>query len=306
MRRFAALLSLVLLVACSPQVQPFSPATHAPKIEQGAFTAADAQSLPLRSWKAKNPKAIVLALHGFNDYSNAFEGTGNYFKTRGITTFAYDQRGFGKAPQPGIWAGQENLIRDAHDVIKTIAKRYPKTPVYLMGESMGGAVAMLAASDDDLPIKGVILSAPAVWSRSAMPMLYRGVLWGSAHTIPGYKLTGKNLRIRASNNISMLRALGADPLFIKATRIDAIYGLVNMMDDAYEAPEHIEKRVLLLYGFKDQVIPKAPIKAISPRFKGPTRTIFYDEGYHMLTRDLQGKEVLSDIAKWILHPTQKP
>ena len=291
---------LLLLAACAPQEQAFNPPSQKPAIEQGAFIAADAERLPMRRWAVKEPRAVVVAVHGFNDYSNAFEDAGKYFKKRGITTYAYDQRGFGASPHTGVWAGNENLTRDLHDFTALVARRHPKTPVFVWGESMGGAVVMLAEREAPLPVSGIVLQAPAVWGDEHMPMLYRILLWGMAYTLPEYKMTGQRLKILASNNIPMLRAMGRDPLVIKATRVDAMYGLTHLMSAAYESPEYIKRRVLLLYGLKDQVIPRAPIEATKDRFSTAAKTIFYDEGYHMLHRDLQGQEVLADIADWMI------
>ena len=70
--------------------------------------------LPLRKWLPDGAvKAVILALHGFNDYSDAFEGPGEVWANRGIATYAFDQRGFGAAPGHGLWAGAEQLAGDA-------------------------------------------------------------------------------------------------------------------------------------------------------------------------------------------------
>ena len=75
-----------------------------------ALYAADGQVLPLRKWLPDGAvKAVILALHGFNDYSNAFEGPGEVWAHRGIATYAYDQRGFGGAPGRGLWPGRAAL-----------------------------------------------------------------------------------------------------------------------------------------------------------------------------------------------------
>src|SRR5215469_3729123 len=67
-----------------------------PHFTDTGFTAADGQVLPLRKWLPKGEvKAVLLALHGFNDYSNAFEASGEAWAKQGIATYAYDQRGFG-------------------------------------------------------------------------------------------------------------------------------------------------------------------------------------------------------------------
>ena len=75
---------------------------------------ADGQVLPLRKWLPHGEvKAVILALHGFNDYSNAFEAAGKAWAERGIATYAYDQRGFGAAPERGLWPGRAVLAADA-------------------------------------------------------------------------------------------------------------------------------------------------------------------------------------------------
>ncbi|MEJ0071172.1 MAG: alpha/beta fold hydrolase [Pseudomonadota bacterium] len=64
----------------------------------------------------------------------------------GIATYAYDQRGFGGAPDRGRWAGTPQLAADVASAAALLRGRYPGVPLYLLGESMGGAVAILAAS----------------------------------------------------------------------------------------------------------------------------------------------------------------
>ena len=204
-----------------------------------SFIAADGQVLPLRKWLPGNAvKAVILALHGFNDYSNAFEGPGEAWAKRGIATYAYDQRGFGAAPERGFWPGRAALAADAATASQILRRLYPGVPLYLLGDSMGGAVAVVAMTRESgtpVPdVDGVILTAPAVWGRATMDLLPRLALWAAVRVAPGLTLTGRGLEIKPSDNIAMLRALSRDPLVIKETRVDTIYGLVDLMDAALE------------------------------------------------------------------------
>ena len=145
------------------------------------------------------------------------------------------------------------------------ALRYPGVPVFALGESMGGAVVLSALAMGDAPkADGVILVAPAVWSRADMPLSYRAALWMTAHTLPWLHVSGSGLKIWPSDNIAMMRALSRDPLFQHETRTDAVYGLVNLMDEARHAPEHLDGAppILFLYGKNDQVIPQEPTEAV--------------------------------------------
>jgi len=306
--RRLCLLAMTLLTACAPQQQPYHPASD-PGVGIGPDTvlAADGMMLPLRHWlPLGKPKAIVVALHGFNDYSNAFQTTGEFFSKQGVALVAYDQRGFGHAHYTGIWGNEKNLTADLAQCVREVKRRYPHVPVYVLGESMGGAAVIAALADPFFPsVQGAILSAPAVWGKDTMNPLFRTTLWAAAHTIPEYHLTGSNLKIMASNNIPMLMRLAYDPLVIKATRVDTIYGLVKLMDSAYAKVPDVKMPVLLLYGGHDEVIPREPVENALKRFSVPIRFAYYPDGYHMLLRDIQGEIVMRDIVSWIEKP-EKP
>ena len=307
-RTFRGLAAALLLAACAPSFGPAVTGSATPSVGDDAITARDGTRLPLRRWDAQGgkPRAVIVALHGMNDYSNAFDMPGKIWAKQGITTLAYDQRGFGKSENSGIWAGADTMRGDLDDAVAAARARYPGVPVFALGESMGGAVVLTALGSTPAPaVDGVILVAPAVWSRGDMPMLYRVALFLGAHVLPNMILpnsaAGRVKKIVASDNIPMLIALGKDPLFQKETRTATLYGLVNLMDEARTAPERITNAppILFLYGANDQIIPKEPTEAVIAGLGDKAKVKRYDHGYHMLLRDLEGESVDRDIADWI-------
>jgi alpha-beta hydrolase superfamily lysophospholipase len=287
-RRVALLIVGLGMAACSSMPAP------AP--------GADPASVPRRDWLTETaPRAVILGVHGFNDYSNAFTEFGAYAARRGVAVYAYDQRGFGANSDAGRWPGIPLLVADLVRERARIARLYPDTPVYLLGESMGAAVLIAAvAADARLDAAGMIMTAPAVWGGDQLNPLYRGTLWLAAHVVPALKLTGENLGVMASDNIEMLRALGADPLFIKATRVDAIAGLVRLMDLALADAPQVPGPLLVLGGARDEVVPpKAHVTMLGRLTADPCLEIVYPEGWHLLLRDLQRQAVWDDILAWI-------
>jgi acylglycerol lipase len=304
MRRVLLILLILLIIAvsagCTSRFQPHGGRTSEPVLLDSHAVMDDGYRLPISIWQpSTEPRAVVLALHGFNDYRNAFAGPGAYFAEQGIVTYAYDQRGFGETAYRGLWAGHRRMVADVRTVVALLRQRHPDLPVYLLGESMGGAVAIIA---HDLPVEGLILSAPAVWSRDAMPWYQRAALWVAVRLVPGWRPTGQSLGRLASDNIEMLRALGRDPLVIKKTRIDTVAGMVDLMDAALAAAPRIERRTLVLYGANDQIIPSQPTCRLLHGLAagGDWRFAYYPGGYHMLLRDLQAARVLDDVAHWML------
>lgn len=317
--------ALLGLAACAPPAEVSAPeadavvasaaAAPAPRpvarFVDGTFITRDGARLPLRRWLPDGePKAVILGLHGFNDYSHAFAVPAAAWAKDGIATYAYDQRGFGAAPERGRWPGRAVLAADAAAACGILRRLYPGIPLYLMGESMGGAVAIVAMSGESgapIPdVDGVILAAPAVWGRATMDLAPRVALWIGVRLAPGLTLTGQSLHILASDNIPMLRALGRDPLVIKETRVDTIWGLVNLMDAALAAAPRLGVPMLLIYGAHDEIIPKRAMRRFVHRLPrephGRRSFSYYQRGYHMLLRDLEGPLVTADVAGWILRP----
>lgn len=304
------LLQLVLLVSLSacahPQIQTqTTTSVYNAQLTPAAVIMSDGYVLPLKTWPSINaPGAVVLAVHGFNDYSNAFEAAANSFAQHSITTYAIDQRGFGATSQNGIWPGHSIMRSDLVATVKLLCEKHAGLNLFLLGESMGGAVILSAIQPlEQTCIKGVILSSPAVWGWQIMPWWQTMPLTLFAHTMPGVTVTGKGLDIHPSDNVEMLRALGKDPLIIKETRIDAIYGLTDLMEDALVNSTALSMTALILYGEHDEIIPPESfcemLDNLPDQAASGWRLVLYQNGYHMLSRDLQGEVVIQDIVTWI-------
>jgi acylglycerol lipase len=303
------LLAVLGLAACAPAVQAPLKTNQPPRLAASHAIMRDGARLPLTRWlPATEPKAAVVALHGFNDHAGAFDELGAALAKIGVVVYAYDQRGFGGAPGRGIWAGETTMGRDLAEVVRLVRAAHPGLPVHALGESMGGAVIMVALAGDARPaIDGAVLSAPAVWGRVTMPSWQSGLLDAATATVPLIRLVPQGIRITPSDNIKMLRALGRDPRFIRETRIDALSGLVTLMDRALEASRSLRLPLLVLNGERDEIVPKRPTCLMLSRLPAPSsgrrwRAALYPSGYHMLFRDLAGDLVSRDIAAWLIDP----
>jgi len=294
---------VMILAACAPSMAPRGSISEPPMLTDTSFRTRDGLELPLRRWDAANPRTVIVALHGMSDYRNFIAMPAPWWAERGITTIAYDQRGFGATPNAGTWAGSEAMRQDLVDAVDAARAKYPGLPIYALGESMGGAVVLSALTSERPPrVDGAILIAPAVWSRGDMPMLYRIALWTAAHTMPGIHLSGSGLKIWASDNVEILRQNGKDALFQKNANVGAIYGLTNLMDEARQAPAHLHNPppILMMFGDNDQVIPGKPTRAVAAELGARAEIRRYPDGYHMLFRDLHAEPRWKDMADWVL------
>ncbi len=301
----------VCLTACAPTLQKPAmpePGFAGPRLEEQYFVASDGSRLALTRWDAVDgsPWAVIIGVHGMNDYANTFHLAAPWWAARGVTTYAYDQRGFGRSPHRGIWAPDSLRTEDLRTLTALVRQRYPTTKIAVVGESLGGAVAIEAFARDRPPeADRLVLAAPAVWGWTSQPLLNRTLLWLAEGVAPGHVfkppswLTNK---IAASDNRDELIAMGRDPLMIWGARTDALYGLVNTMQHARREIGGLRAPTLYQYGAHDEVIPPSATVAAVRRLPPNVRTAYYPDGWHLLLRDRHADRVWEDILAFIRDP----
>lgn len=280
---------------------------HGRPVQNGAFVMPNGAVLPYRAWLPKDggtPNAVVLALHGMNDSRDAWEYPAPALADAGIAVFSPDQAGFGDTATRGSWAGTATLVNDLRAMARKLRDRYPHTKLILMGESMGAAVLMAAATQPDPPpADGYVIISPAVWGRDEMNWFLRAGLWFFSHTIPDMRVAGAEfVHVEASDNRQAIRRLSNDPLTLHATRWSAVAGLVRLMTQAQNAAPHFHAPALFMYGGHDQLIPPRATAAIWRTLPESEREAFYPDGYHLLLRDLDRTTPTEDIIAWIERP----
>ncbi len=316
-------MTLALAAACAPLQQGALKTDGQPRIgfSENWFTSFDGARLGLDSWAPKTelptvqdlgpsaerpPETIIIAVHGMNDYAGAFKAAGAWWAEQGAIVYAYDQRGFGRSPGSGIWPSHEVLRNDLKTAVRIARQLHPDARVAVVGESMGASVAITAFADPDPPDADVlILSGPGLRGWGALPVLYSVSLWTSAHVRPGWVVVPpKGVRIIATDNNEKLKEMWYDPHVQKRNRIDSVYGVVSIMEEADAKIARLPKKTptLLLYGANDQVIPPNGVQRAAKKLPAHVRTAYYAKGYHMLMNDLQAKTVWSDILGFIDNP----
>src|SRR5690606_14274304 len=160
-------------------------------VEAERFISFDGAPLGLSTWSpAEEPWAVLIGLHGMNDYAGAFYYTGSWFAERGVATYAYDARGFGRSLQRGLWGGEHLMVEDLRAALAVARRRHPNAVLAVIGDSMGAATTIAAFGSDSPPnADRVILVAPAVWGWSTLPDAYALTLWVGAHTFPWRAVT---------------------------------------------------------------------------------------------------------------------
>jgi hypothetical protein len=182
---------LLSLGACTPLVtqQAGRPPLgfSGPRFERDAFVSFDGARPRADHLAAKGqPWAVVIALHGMNDYANAFHFAGPAWAEQGITTYAYDQRGFGRSPQRGIWGGEDLMVEDLRTAVAVVRARHPGRDRGRGGREHGRLGGAAAFASDQPPAADRLLAAVARrLGFKAQPLPNKTLLWLAANFTGG-------------------------------------------------------------------------------------------------------------------------
>lgn len=268
-----------------------------------AVAGADGTRLAVSYWPPADgaaPRAVILGVHGYGDFGpSTFDPAARAWAEQGIATYAYDQRGFGRNESRRRWPGAEILIQDLIAVAALIRERHPGVPLTVAGHSMGGGVT-LAAGARGLDADGLVLAAPAIAGGELDPFRRAGA-WALAAISGDKRYTGKGIvRITPTDNVAIRRQVTSHPLHFGNPSGRELFGLIRVMDRAWQGAPRVTTPTLTLMGANDQILPPAAIERAQARIAGNAEYKLYPDGWHWLFRDLQAPNVWADVAAFAL------
>lgn len=268
----------------------------------------DGAELGLTVWNAETePEIVIVGVHGMNDYANAFHMAAPYWAENGVTTYAYDQRGFGRSVGRGDWPEEELMREDLRTAVRLVREVHPDATLAVVGISMGGSMTMTAFASERPPegVDRIVLSGPGLRGWGTIPLVQRAALWASVRVRPGWVVVPpKFVKIEPSDNAEMLQRTWSDPLMLRNNKIEQVHGVVTLMENAHRVARDLPADIptLLTYGANDIVIPKRGFKRTARLLPPHVQTAYYPDGYHMILRDRHSDVVHKDVLAFLREP----
>ncbi len=230
-------------------------------------------------------RARLLFLHGSLVHSEYYLPWALALAFEGFEVWLPDLRGHGRSGGPrGTVRAYTDYLGDVRRLVGTIQADSTRLPLYVGGESFGGLLAFLAAQYN-LPIQGLVLSAPAFGLQVALsPAQRRAIRWGSV-LMPGLR----SLRPMRVDGISRYPDLDAivrsDPLAIRRYHLRFLAELLAAQTAAMRGAPAVSHSVLVLLGGADPVVDHLATRQILSRVRGRTVVHEYPDAGHGLTGD---------------------
>lgn len=267
--------------------------------------------VPHRSWIPINkPREVLLCVHGLGFSSDSFDEFGRVMAANGFAVYAVDVRGFGAwlNKREGNTVDFDACLTDIESALKNIRKAYPGTPVFLVGESMGGAIAMRAASRYPALVNGLISSVPSSERYGSLTSkMHVGLRYLENKDKP--MDVGTTVVEHATSNTNLQKRMLADRSNRMELSPKELKQFNDFMKGNFDAAALIEKMpVLLMAGFKDKLVkPEGTIELFNALTTPDKLLMVIGDGEHLLLEEEQLTPQLTQmLLVWIKNESRHP
>lgn len=284
-------------VSVSPMHRP---ATVSTEHRTGTFTGSGGLHLFYQVWRPARPRAGLINLHGLGDHSGLYPNLAAHFPARDVALYAYDMRGNGRSPgQRAFVRSWLELLEDLHAFLGQVRQWEPSLPLFLLGNSLGGLVVLDYALQHPAGLPGVIAAAPPLGKLGVPPVLM-ALGRVMSRIVPRFSLqVGMDLTGLARDP-AVIEAVLADPYFHRrgtarlSTEVTAAISRVQAAAGSLSVP------LLILHGSADRMVPPDGSREFIAKVGYHDRELReYPDGYHGLFADLNAREVLGDVERWM-------
>jgi alpha-beta hydrolase superfamily lysophospholipase len=269
--------------------------------EEGTRVTPTGSTTYYRKWSPDTrPKAALAVIHGFGEHSELYNHLAEFFVARGFAVFALDLRGHGRSAGPrGFIRGWADYREDVHTLIRLTEDSAPGLPVFLIGHSMGGLIAIEYALHHPEELEGLVAMGPALGQIGVSRFLLRlsrvmSRIW------PRFSLDTRLDSVNMTRDPKAVARLDADPLVHGRGTARLGTEIIDTIARVRASAARLSVPILIQHGEDDKVALPDGSRWFYERVRYPDKQLkTYPGGYHNLFVDLNWEEVLADIAAWI-------
>lgn len=271
---------------------------------EGEFQGKNDIRIFSQTWKVNKPKGIVVLVHGLGEHSNRYMNIINELDGKGISFYAIDHRGHGRSG--GKRGHVDNFMDYIHDMkilVNMARDENPEVPLFMLGHSLGGAIACRYALTYESDLKGLILSGPGVKPILNMPGFVVGMAKFMANILPSMGQSNGIDASDLSHDSEVVKAYVEDELNHDRITYGWFAEFLKNGEYCIERAEELTLPLLLIHGGEDKLCDVKGTQALLERSSSMDKEIqIFDGLFHETMNEEEDAkaEVLKTVAKWIV------
>ena len=270
--------------------------------QEGTFSGRNSHRIYWQAWLPERVRAAVVVVHGVGEHSGRYAHVAKLLVDAGCAVYALDHHGHGQSEgRRALIDSFDNAVADIDTLVERAHKEQPGKPLYLLGHSMGGALALAYALQHGAKLAGLMLSAAAV-ALDGLPPLAGPITKLLAAIAPGMGVIAVDPSL-VSRDQEIVAAYAADPLNCHG-KLPARTVAEIVRFSAWLPPQlpKLTLPMLVMHGGQDKLAGVAGSKMVHAKAASTDKTLkIYETLYHEIFNELPADRarVLADLAAWL-------
>lgn len=271
-------------------------------MKQGTFAGSTAKKLAYRTWLPAGPKlGVVVIVHGYTEHGGRYARFAEKLTDQGFAVYAHDHAGHGLSEGVrGHIDKFDTYVDDLRLFMDVITETEGNLPLFLFGQSMGGAVAVLFAARYGEILRGCILSAPAFIIGMKIPPILKGISKILSALFPKMKVT-KGIAEHLSRDRNVIAEYLRDPLvYTGKNRARLGYLLLRLEESLFPVLPRVTVPVCIMQGTEDKIVDPKGARILYEHIASKDKTLqWFNALYHELLHEPEKNEVMKFTIDWI-------
>jgi alpha-beta hydrolase superfamily lysophospholipase len=252
------------------------------------------------------PRAAVLLLHGYSEHSERYLHAIDLLVAAGFAVVAPDHQGHGRTGKTlGLIPRGSEMVADVLAVRRQLAQRVPGVPIFVVGASMGGLLALRAIQREPAAFAGAVLQAPAV----AMPadvgpallgvVRFLGAVWPSLPVRPFFKPE------RATRDLAFQAWMRTDPYTYRGwVKAGTARRSMQLIKEVRAELSKVRCPVLITHGAEDLRVLPSVTESLASQLGGPVERHVFPNLRHEAHQEPERDEVVGSWVDWLVRHSE--
>lgn len=270
-------------------------------VKEGSFKNRNGLNIFYRSWQVDKAKAAIVISHGYAEHSGRYDDFAKYLISNAYCVYSLDHRGHGKSD--GERAHVESFsdyvddLKEFTDLVKAESNR----PIYLLGHSMGGAIAALYAIRYQADLAGLMLSSAFIKSAVKVSPILLAISGLVAKLMPMKVIVEPLDASLVSHDAEIVEKYKTDPLnYTEGTKARMGSELLSAGPKALAGIANVSIPTLVMVGTDDQIADPEGSKALFEKLGAKDKMLkLYPGFYHEILNEVEKQKVYEDILEWL-------
>ncbi len=270
-------------------------------IDEGRFKSFDDTEIFFQIWSVENPKALVIGAHGLGEHSGVYHFLADELGKNGIQLAMFDHRGHGKSEGKRGVGTIDEYVLDLKIFTQRMNERFPATPYFFMGHSLGALVLIKYLLRNTLgKALGVLLSSPFLGVNVPIPAWKKKSAKFLGAVLPQITLYNEVPANFLTHDQNVLNSYEKDSLRHSRVSPGLYLSMLESIDFCFKNVDKMPSPSYFQLAGDDRIVSRPESEQFYKMVPGQKKKIkIYEKFYHEIYNELGRQEPLSDAVTWI-------